>query len=103
MKILLLRLILAAGCVAPFSGCMSTLMKLPPISGDVIQYDRTDSFGGTHITAKGVKARPDGTLDAEEAEWTTTYPQFTFHVKVVGYKQGPETGAPVQPTAKVAP
>lgn len=87
-------ILLCAGVLSLSSGCMSTLMKLPPISGDSIEYDRTDGLGGTHISAKGVRARPDGTLDAEEATWTTTYPQFSIHVKVVGYKQGPDAAKP---------
>lgn len=77
-----------------FTGCTSTLQKLPPINADSFIYERHDPMGGSVVTAKKVTLAGDGSVSADEAEWNTTYPQFGVHVKVIGYKQSAPLAKP---------
>lgn len=74
------------------TGC-ATMQKLPPIDADAITYERHDPIGGTVIQAKNVRVNDaaKGSLTADEVEWTTTYPQFGVHIKVLGYRQNQPT------------
>lgn len=82
MKTRLALLLIAA---VGLTGCANSY-KLPEVSGKLVDYKRTDPFGGTAIIAKGVEVTPD-VVRAEEATWTTTYPQFSVSLRVVGYER----------------
>lgn len=66
------------------SGCMS--YRLPEVQGDQVVYRRTDPLGGTTIDAKGVRVTKTF-IKADHVSWTVTYPQWSVHLAVDGYKQ----------------
>jgi len=67
-------------------GC--TNFTLPEVSAERAEYHRTDPFGGTSITATGVKVdRAAGTIKTESATWTTTYPSFSIRATINGYER----------------
>lgn len=75
-------------CVAAFAcltGCASNF-RLPAVAGKMVHYERKDTFGGTVIDAKGVAVTADK-VTADEVIWTTTYPQFSVSLHVIGYEQ----------------
>lgn len=80
---------LALSLIALTLGGCATFQKLPPIAADSLDYKRTDSFGGTIITAKDIKKAADGTITAGSVTWNTTYPLFSVTLTVTGYKQDP--------------
>lgn len=73
-------------CIAALlTGCASNF-RLPPVAGKVLHYERKDSFGGTVIDAKGIAVTAEK-VTADEVTWTTTYPQFSVSLHVVGYER----------------
>lgn len=73
-------------CAACLTGC--THFNLPEVTAENAEYHRTDPFGGTHITATGVRVDKDaGTIKADSATWTTTYPAFSVRATIKGYER----------------
>lgn len=83
------RALLVGSVVLSFSGCAS--LNLPPISGDSVDYKRTDPAGGTQIHAEGVTLNKDGTVNAALLTWNTTYPFFTVSVTAKNVKEAQTT------------
>lgn len=86
-------LVFSAICVACLllTGCTSSF-KLPEVSGKVVDYKRTDPFGGTTVVAKGVQVTEDK-VKADEVTWTTIYPQVSITLRVEGYERKRDTAA----------
>ena len=81
MKTTALLLIAAA----LLTGCASSF-RLPAVAGKTVHYERKDSLGGTVIDAKDVAVTAEK-VTAGEVIWTTTYPQFSVSLHVVGYER----------------
>ena len=82
MKTIPLLILLLALSTGP--GCMN--LTLPPISAESFIYDRKDTFGGTHIVAKGVVV-DDTSVRAERVTWVTTYPFISLSLSVEKYER----------------
>ena len=67
------------------SGCATTL-KLPEVSGSLVEYRRTDPCGGTHVVARDVQVTDDA-VKAASVTWSTTYPQFSITLNVENYER----------------
>lgn len=77
---------LAALLVALGSGGCMSRFTLPEVSGSSLEYKRTDSLGGTTISASNVEVT-ETEVKAERASWVTTYPQFSVSLTVTDYKR----------------
>ena len=74
-----------------FGGCANSgnKIKLPDITADTITYRRNDPFGGTTITAAGLKNDGDK-ITAERVSLSTTYPAFSISIEIANYERKKE-------------
>ncbi len=72
-------------------GCANSgnRIKLPDITADTITYRRNDPFGGTTITATGLK-NGDDKVTAERVSLSTTYPAFSISIEIANYERKKE-------------
>lgn len=84
IKTLFLAIPLAFTALCLTSGCRT--FTLPEVQGESLVYHSSNPLGGTSIEATGVRVTKTF-IKAESASWTTTYPQWTVHLAVKGYKQ----------------
>lgn len=85
MKTRLKSIVTLGACVA-LAGCKN--FELPEVAASEVEYRRSDPFGGTQISATGVKIdKAAGLLKADSAEWSTTYPSFSINARVKDYEQ----------------
>ena len=77
--------LLCVAALACLTGCASSF-RLPAVAGKMVHYERKDSLGGTVIDAKDVAVTVEK-VTAGEVIWTTTYPQFSVSLHVIGYER----------------
>lgn len=80
------RIIITIAAALLVSGCSIAPTKLPEVSGELVEYRRTDPLGGTTITAKGVDVT-EHEVRADEVTWDTRYPTWNVYLSVKGYKR----------------